>query len=257
MKSPRFLAALAMAAVLTTGVSTTAHATVTPGKFTPVGGTTVTGQLPMQEAEVIETHAGAKPHQGLHTSGDIEINGTFTKTVTTFPKPTEAGRYLRVSMPIKMDFTYNIDNDTMQSAKGTILNKSVYATDNGGGNITTEYQNIKMTIEDYEKNAKGISTIDLSKVEFVDDTTTNPSANKLQLPLQLKVDSQTGTIKTYSLKSLQKPVNKPEIKINGNSSLTIEIDKIAGRSAGNTDVLTDASTKTSHNLKLKFEYTGK
>lgn len=256
MKSPRFLAALAMAAVLTTGVTTTAHAAVTPGTFTPVGGSTATGQLPMQEAEVIETPAGAKPHADLHTSGDIEINGTFTKTVTTFPTPTEEGRYLRVSMPIKMDFTYNIDNDTMQSAKGTILNKSVYATRNSG-NITTEYQNIKMTIQDYEDNAKGISTMDLTKIEFVDNTTTNPNANKLQLPLQLKVDSQTGTIKTYSLKSLQKPAVKPEIKINGNSSLTVEIDKIAGKSAGNTDILTDASTKTSHNLKLKFEYDGR
>ena len=78
MKSPRFLAALAMAAVLTTG--TTAHAA-----FNQVGGNATNGQTPMQEAEKFDSNTtGTVDKLKLSAEGDIRVDGTFTKIINNF-----------------------------------------------------------------------------------------------------------------------------------------------------------------------------
>ena len=207
MKSPRFLAALAMAAVLSTGVSTTAHASVLPplqaaGTFTPDAGANVTGQIPMQKSEVASPDITGPISQYLNTSGDIEVNGEFKKTINNFPTPDKEGRYLRVSMPIQMNFTYNVDNHQMTSAQGVITNSSVLATkDPNGQTINTEFQKVKMTIEDFEESNNGINTLDKTKMQFVENVDTTIK-NKIQLPFALKIDSPTGNVATHSIKRI-------------------------------------------------------
>ena len=268
MKSPRFLAALAMAAVLTTGVTTTAHASggqlpqlSAPGKFTPDSGNNVNGQTPMQKSEVADPNTTGAISQHLNTSGDIEVNGEFKKTINNFPTPDKEGRYLRVTMPIQMNFTYNVDNNDMKSAQGVITNSSVLATkDTSSQTIKTEFQKVTMTIAGFEDSNNGIATMDKAKTEFVDSVNKNDKT-KIQLPFALKIDSPNGHVATHSLKRI-KEVNGsnnalPTIDIEGNSTLTLEIDKINGQRLGNPELITDHTTLTSHNLKLKFEYTGK
>ena len=262
MKSPRFLAALAMAAVLTTGA--TAHA----ASFQQITGSGANSQQPMQE---VDSHDPSMPGHPMDQSkstatGDVEVNGTFTKTVNNFPAPTQQGRYLRVTMPIKMDFAYNVDNSTMTSAQGTITNKSVLATQNvsNPNKMDTEYQKVKMTILGYEDSKNGVSTVDLNKIKFVDYVDQNDTTH-IQLPFELRIEASKGQqVDTYTLRRIQDINNGgtnnnpiPEIEIDENSALQLEIDQIQGQSIGNPDLLANGATKTSHNLKLKFEYAGK
>ena len=256
MKSPRFLAALAMAAVLTTG-ATTAHAS-----FQQVGGNSGNGQTPMQQTEKYDnTTTGPLTNpQALQSEGDIRVDGTFTKTVNNFPTPTQDGRYLRVTMPIKMDFTYNVDTHLMTSAEGVVTNNSVHVTDTSSGNPKIENQKIKMSIVDFEDSNNGIATMN-APIKFVESIEANNSSD-IQLPFALKLESATGVVSGYSIKTIKDKTAgsantiKP-IEIAENSSLKLKIDKIPGQNLGNEDLITNQTSLTSHSLKLKFEYAGK
>lgn len=254
MKSPRFLAALAMAAVLTTG--TTAHAA-----FQQVGGTPVNGQTPMQQTEVKDTSNNPLT-QALTSEGDISVNGEFKKTVNNFPTPTQDGHYLRVTMPIKMDFTYDVDTHTMTSAEGVITNNSVYATNTQniaqGQQPTLEYKKIKMTLVDFKDNSTGTTTM-TSPVEFVDTVNGNTNKDKVLLPFELKIESSTGVVNDYSIKNIKANNGNNgigAIEIAPNSTLKLKIDKIKGQNIGNENLITNQTSLTSHSLKLKFEYDG-
>lgn len=252
MKSPRFLAALAMAAVLTTG-ATTAHAA-----FTQTGGNSNNGQTPMQKADEYKADLTNLPNQKLEADGDISVDGRFTKTVNNFPKPDKDGHYLRVTMPIKMDFTYDVDTDTMTSAEGVVVNNSVHAT-----NTSTQQKlnpkKVTMTLVDFADNTKGTSTM-TSGVEFVTDVNASTTTDKVLLPFELKVESKTGQVQNYSIANIQKKASANNgiapITIEPDSTLKLKIDKISGQSLGNTDLITNQTSLTSHSLKLKFEYDG-
>ena len=252
MKSPRFLAALAMAAVLTTG-ATTAHAS-----FQQVTGSGANGQTPMQEVDLHDPATSPNsPNQALEAQGDIQVDGKFTKSVNNFPKPDKDGRFLRVSMPIKMDFTYDVDNHMMTSAEGVITNNSVHVTGTGSNQVI-EDQEIKMTLVDFADAKNGISTMG-PDIEFVDSVNTN-NKDKVQLPFELNIDSATGNVAKYSLKRIteikgSQPLNA--IDIAKNSSVKLKIGKINGQNIGNEELITQHTSLTSHSLKLKFEYAGK
>ena len=257
MKSPRFLAALAMAAVLTTG-ATTAHAS-----FQQVTGSGANGQTPMQQVDLHDTAtAPSSPTKTLDVQGDVQVDGTFTKSINNFPKPDKDGRFLRVSMPIKMDFTYDVDTHMLTSAEGVITNNSVHVTGTGNNQVI-EDQEIKMTLVDFADAKNGISTMG-PDIEFVDSVNTKDK-DKVQLPFELSIDSATGNVAKYSLKRITEikdshgqvanPINA--IDIAKNSSVKLKIGKINGQNIGNEELITQNTSLTSHSLTLKFEYAGK
>ena len=256
MKSPRFLAALAMAAVLTTGVSTTAHASLS-------GGNSSNGQVPLRQIDEHEPNVSGTQPQDLNADGEIRVDGEFKKTITNFPAPTENGRYLRVSMPIQINFTYDVDTHDMKSAEGRIINSSVYVTDVQTPQQTkVEPQKIKMSIVDFEDRTNGISTM-RQPIEFV-ETIDLKDKTKVQLPFEVKLESSTGTITNHSIKAIRaKTANGnttntlSPITIAAGDTLKLTIDKIKGQNIGNGDIIDQDTSITSHNLKLKFEYDGK
>lgn len=250
MKSPRFLAALAMAAVLTTG--TTAHAA-----FNQVGGSATNGQTPMQEAQEFNAN-----NTNLNVEGDISLDGTFTKTINNFPTPTQDGHYLRITMPIKMDYTYDVDTNVMQSTDMVVTNNSVYATNTNQTPATLEYKKVKMTIVDFKKNDKGITTM-APNIKFVEDAATEALTDKdnVLLPFELQVKSSSGSVDNISIEKIQVPTGGGSatnglnpIEIAPNSALTLKLEQINGQTIGNKDLISQQTSKTSHNLKLKFEY---
>lgn len=251
MKSPRFLAALAMAAVLTTG--TTAHAA-----FNQVGGSATNGQIPMQEAEEFDPTSGAT----LDATGDISLDGTFTKRINNFPTPTTDGHYLRITMPIKMDYTYDVDTNVMQSTDMVVTNNSVHATQTGQASTTQlDYKKVKMTIVDFKENAQGITTM-TPNVKFVEDVAKEAlnDKNNVLLPFELQVKSPSGSVDNFSIQKIQAPTTGSTtnglnpIEIAPNSALTLKLEQINGQTIGNKDLISQQTSKTSHNLKLKFEY---
>ena len=254
MKSPRFLAALAMAAVLATG--TTAHATVTKGDFKEVS-TGANGQASMLQADVHKDvlNTGDK----IEAEGDIRVDGKFTKTINNFPTPTQDGHYLRVTMPIKMDFTYDVDNDIMTAAQGTVVNNSVHATGtspSGPNNPTLTPKKVSMSIVGFENSAVGTQNLN-DKVEFVNDAVTTAGPGRsVQLPFQLNITGKNGAnVTNYTIKNIKdKHQDIKPIVILENSAIKLELDKIPGQSIANADLITNQTSLTSHNLKLKFEY---
>ena len=250
MKSPRFLAALAMAAVLTTG--TTAHAA-----FNQVGGSATNGQTPMQETEVFDPNTTLS--NSLTSQGDISVDGTFTKTVNNFPTPTKDGHYLRVTMPIKMDFTYDVDHDLMTAAQGTVVNNSVHAdgiqpNQPNSGVLTPK--KVSMSIVGFDDNLVGTQNLN-DKIVFVNNAvdSTDPQ-RKIELPFQLNITGKNGTsVTNYTIKNIKdkhqdiKPIVIPE-----NSAVKLELDTISGQTIANADLINNQTSLTSHNLKLKFEY---
>ena len=253
MKSPRFLAALAMAAVLTTG--TTAHAA-----FNQVGGSATNGQTPMQEAEEFNA-----TNTNLNVEGDISLDGTFTKRINNFPTPTTDGHYLRITMPIKMDYTYDVDTNVMQSTDMVVTNNSVHATTQTSNPQTPnlDYKRVKMTIVDFKENAKGINTM-TPNIKFVEDVVTAAASDNqnVLLPFELQVKSSSGSVNNYSIEKIQTTANGGSGATNGlnpieiapNSALTLKLEQINGQTIGNKDLISQQTSKTSHNLKLKFEY---
>ena len=251
MKSPRFLAALAMAAVLTTG--TTAHAA-----FTEVTGSGANGQTPIQQGENIDPTMAASP---LDMQGDIKVEGTFTKRINNFPTPTTQGRYLRVTMPIKMDFTYDVDTHDMKSADAVVTNNSVLAKNNTSSGLDITDEKIEMTVLNFEKNDKGTNTM-AAPIKFVQDVqaalAADPAnAKKVLLPFELQMTSQTGTLTPYSLETIvDNSITLAPIEIPARGTVKLKLDKIPGQVLGNDQLLDKHTSLTSHNLKLKFEYKG-
>lgn len=255
MKSPRFLAALAMAALLSTGA--TAHAA-----FNQVGGSATNGQTPMQEAEEFDHTSNATPGKTLNATGDISLDGTFTKRINNFPTPTTDGHYLRITMPIKMDYTYDVDTNVMQSTDMVVTNNSVYATKTNQTPATLEYKKVKMTIVDFKKKDKGITTM-APDIRFVEDAATEALTDKdnVLLPFELQVKSSSGSVDNISIEKIQVPNSGGSatnglnpIEIAPNSALTLKLEQINGQTIGNKDLISQQTSKTSHNLKLKFEY---
>lgn len=255
MKSPRFLAALAMAAVLTTG--TTAHAA-----FNQVSGSGANGQTPVQQADEHDPNTNNTP-ASLNATGDIRVDGEFTKTITNLPTPTQDGRYLRVTMPIQVNFTYDVDTNDMKSAEGKIINSSVFVSGSNTGAQKIEPQNIKMSIVDFEDKTNGVSTM-RTPIEFVESVDLNLHQNAVQLPFEVKVESSTGKVTNHSIKTIREKITngatanslKP-IEIAAGDTLKLTIGKINGQNIGNGNLIDQQTSLTSHNLKLKFEYDGK
>lgn len=253
MKAPKFIAAMAIAAILSSGAAPSYAA-----KFTPDAGNGSNGQTPMQSVNHFDgTNNGSVPQ--MDAEGDIEVSGEFTKVINNFPTPDQEGRYLRVTMPIKMDFKYDVDKDQMTSAVATITNNSVYAENaNGLGQPLVETpQSIDMTFVSMLENGTGNSNT--IKTEFVDKTTNNAD-DKVKLPFKLSVTSAGNTVNDYNLTRIKDNGNTqsiPAIKIPGNGTVQLELKNIDGQVVGNKDLIKDKTSLTSHNLKLKFEYKGK
>lgn len=258
MKAPKFISAMAIAAILSSGVAP-AYA-----DFTKDTGNLVNGQPSMQSTDK-KDNTNANP-ANLNDEGEITINGAFNKIINNFPTPTDPGRYLRVTMPIKMDFTYDVDNHQMISAPGTVVNNSVYVPQNVGGvgsAPTPEDQPIKMSLVDVIANGNG-STNDI-ETEFVDNVDASGidtnHQGKVVLPFKLNIISGGQVTESHNLTAVKKPIssnnNIQPINIPASSSIQLKLDLIQGQKVGNTDLIKKATSLTSHNLKLKFEYAGK
>lgn len=254
MKSPRFLAALAMAAVLTTGV--TAHASQLPA-----GTTTgfVQNANSMLEANVYKDDVTQTP---LDVEGDIRVDGEFSKKVNSFPAPTKDGHYLRVTMPIKMDFQYDVDNDILQSAEATISNRSIEATNTSNSqNTRLTPKDVEMTILDFAEYNNGPSTVnsDIAFVNTLGETAQSPAGRKIELPFKLNITGAAGNqVIDHSIKSIKEHNSASNylapIRIGKDSAIKLKLESISNQTLGNKDLIQDGTTSTSHNLKLKFEY---
>ena len=257
MKAPKFISAMAIAAILSSGVAP-AYANSTNNS-----GNLVNGQPSMQninKEELLSNGNTNKPN----SDAEIEINGTFNKIINNLPTPTDPGRYLRVTMPIKMDFTYDVDNNQLISAPGTVVNNSVYVPQ--GGLQTSEDQPIKMSLVDVITNGNG-KTNDI-ETTFVDSVATNgidtTNQDKVVLPFKLNVLKGGNVVEGHNITAIQAKNNTGKngntispITIPASSSIQLKLDLIAGQKVGNTNLINKATSLTSHNLKLKFEYTGK
>ena len=242
----KIIAAMAIATVLSSTASIS-HATNDFKIDTGNGGS---GQQATQSAQTTSATATTTPKS---VQGDIEIDGIFSKTITNFPTPDKDGRYLRVTMPIKMDYAYDVDTNTMTAANGLIQNNSVYATSTSTVKPKLEPQPVKMTLEDIKLTSN--STIG-SNIKFVDRVDANDKTN-IQLPFQLTVNGPATTVKNINLTTIESKKVSDQFTIQGGSNLQLQLGLIPGQIVGNTDLITNAKTRTSHNLTLKFEYIGK
>ena len=258
MKSPRILAALAMAAVLTTGVS--AHAAQGPAGTTAGFVQTTNGQDSELRANVFKNDTDLGNGK-LDTQGDIRVDGEFSKKVNSFPTPTEDGHYLRITMPIKMDFQYDVDNDILQSAEATISNRSIEAKNTANVQQKQEIpKEVEMTILDFEEYNNGPATMN-SKIAFVNNLgeTASLPDKKIELPFKLNITGAAGNqVIDHSIKSIkdhkQQQTNLAPITIGRDSAIKLKLESISNQTLGNKDLIQDGTTSTSHNLKLKFEY---
>ena len=250
MKAPKFITAMALAAIL--------GSTALPAyaDFNPDSGNSVNGQASVQKADVSDPSDPNK--KDFIAEGDISINGTFNKTINTFPDATDPGHYLRVTMPIKMDFTYDVDSHTLSSADMTVTNNSVYVAAKGDPAVA---QPVEMTLVDVEENSKGTNNIETEFVNTVTGSGSSTNTNdKIQLPFKLDLKRGTQIFDSYNLATIQTngvgSNNIKPITIDGNSSIQLKLELITGQTAGNTDAIDKNVSLTSHNLKLKFEYKG-
>lgn len=254
MKAQKLIAAMALAVTLST-TALPAYA----ANFTPDAGDGNTGKTTQSVTEKVEI---TNPDPTIEAEGDITIDGVFTKQINTLPPVTEEGHYLRVTMPITMNFTYDIDSQTMTSAdNATITNKSVKATTNGTANngFDEEEKAIKMKFISVEENKLKPGTIGSTKfVSTVDESVEQQNSGKVLLPFELKLDGiQNSNVNSYHLATLEDPtlVNQiPEILIPAGRSVNLKLQKIVGQNVGNKDLVKVSTTTTSHNLKMQFEY---
>lgn len=258
MKAPKFIAAMAIAAVLSSGVAP-AYA-----DFNPDTGNANNGNATMQKTEKKDTttpptQTMSKP---LEAQGDIKVEGEFTKTINSFPTPSQDGRYLRVTMPIKMDYTYNVDNHQMKAAQGTITNNSVHVETQSGspGTQIVLDQPIKMHLVDVAQSGVGsTNTFDSEFVDTIKGVNTN-NPNKVHLPFKLSITTGSSKPIEYNLKAIETASqnnNKLQpIDIQAGSNVQLEIGLINGEKIGNEKLITQGQSVTNHSLKLKFEYAG-
>lgn len=240
MRAPKkVIAAMAMATMIGgTGVQSFAAG----HQFTTSGGDTINGQKPLQRAEEVNDDKAQ-----LYAQGDITLQGTFIKSVDAFPEATEAGRYLRVSMPLSIDYQYDVKTDMLSSATGTIKNDSVYVETSDGQVTKKEGQAVNMTFVNFQEPSQGM--------EYVTETTGDVKGGKVQLPFKLVVTTNEGTVKDIPLKSIND--QHQQITIEPNNSLQLKIDKIDGKKITNKDSLGNGRTTIGNNMTLKFEYAGK
>lgn len=242
MKMKKILSMLTLATVLSSGV--VAHA----AGFTQDSNGNQSGW------EYKEATATDMPKA---LEGEIEINGKFEKTINNLPTPDKDGRYLRVTMPIKMDYTYNVDSDQMVSAESSIINESLYATNvttNGGANATLEPQAIKMQIVSLEDGTNGTMTPDVKFVSVVDSNVTD----KVQLPFKLSITKSGSHVAEYNLSDLyQNSQVTRVIDVGASEKLQLQFKLIDGQKLGNGNLIDQPTSLTNHKLKMKFEYAGK
>ena len=122
MKAPKkVIAVMAMATLLGSGA----------GQAFASDFKTNTG-VPGQEAsQTAEKKHDLGNTEELSVTGDIDVNGIFRRRVTSFPERFENGEYLQVTMPISLNYTYNLDTNVLESAKGNVINESVYVENRG------------------------------------------------------------------------------------------------------------------------------
>lgn len=235
MKMKKIIAMMALATMLTSGV--TAHAFVHDGSGIQVG-----------------EGFNADADQLQELQGEIEINGEFKKSVSNLPDPTEDGHYLRVTMPIKMDFSYDADLNAFISVNNAkITNESVHAENvkNGvaGGTITPK--KIKVYLDGLDESNTG--SADGNKlIKFVDQYDANAN-DKVQVPLELKITGKGNAVTSYSFATLENGVTTP-IQVDENGALGLELGLKPGEEIHNKELLTKDITATKHALTLRFEY---
>lgn len=234
MKMKKILSMLTLATVLSSGV--VAHAandftTIDPANSTQTAQKQQTGNA---ANDVVE--------------GEIKINGKFEKTITNIPTPGQDGKYLRVTMPLSIDYTYNLDTNDMQSAIGEIRNESFNATGIPGA-PQLDPQPIKMYFVGVTDNDAN------SKFELVDNNDAAP--DKVGLPFKVTVTgsgASTGN-GSYSLKSIKdQNMTNTEFKIGAASNIKLKIEKDGD--IQHADLIKTDKTSVSHSLSLKFEYAG-
>lgn len=235
MKMKRIAAMMALATVLNSGVGV--HA------FTQNGSTGT------QEEQQYDADANANNLQPAE--GEIEINGTFKRTITNFPDADKDGHYLNVSMPIALDFVYDFDKGLI-SGHGTIINGSVKAEGitNKQPVITEQPINMEFVGLDVD-TSNGHSDL----IKFV--TTVDPTNDQeVQVPIRLKTTSKSGASKSYSLEDIENG-NTQAVTIAGGEKMQLEYELTPGESVANEQLLTQDTTTTKHALTLRFEYKGK
>ncbi len=238
----KMLSSMALATLLVAAAGTqTAQAALTPDFNHNAGNNTQAG--------------GAKhpANSGTPTTadGEIEINGTFTKTVTNLPTPTQDGSYLIVAMPISMSYTYNADSGDLVGSKGAVQNHSV-KVDNG----STTNQPIKMRVLglDYRSHTTDVP------VKFVSQY--DPKiTNQIQVPLQLSLQASGANSVVYSFAELDTTSNNTnlastEINIPENTNVSVSIEPIPNQQVKNEHLIQKASSTAGHTLKFQFEYAG-
>ena len=190
----------------------------------------------------------------IEENGNITINGVFSKMVSTLPDPVDAGHYLRVTMPLTLDFTYDLDSNKMQSPDNTnVVNNSVEvkaAPAQGGTKETIEKQ-VKVSFIGLNENNLGANTIN-DKVEFVKVADKSAHPGKVQLPFELSIND--GQEK-YSLAAIKgnEVANNP-LTIKAGASMNLKLQKIEGQEVANAGVVKLDKSTTSHSLEMRFEY---
>ena len=253
MKSPRFLAALAMAAVLTTGVTAHALTTTAPttSDFKIDTGNAGSGQ---QATQTAIKHHDTNPTQVAPATGEINVNGTFNKVITNLPTPDKEGHYLRITMPISMDYVYNLDTHHMQTATALIQNQSVKVTGQVGQGQKVDPQPVEMSfVRLSKKNNTSQNSKDFKFVKSV-----NPAEKDvIQLPFTLQVSGASTPVANYDLADIETAaLSLQPLTIQGGSNINLTLDLVGGQKVGNPELVNQAKTLTTHGLELKFEYKG-
>lgn len=249
----KMLSSMALATVLVGafGGAHSALAAAPATTTTPVGDFTPDTNGGLQ---VTDTKQDLASQDVLSAYGDIEINGYFNKAAVTLPTPEEEGHYLRVQMPIKMDFTYDVDTKAFIAANGAIINQSVKATDNNGV-LTFEDKAVDAYLVGLE--ATSVNTTGLTPV-FVSNTTTAASATELQLPLNLEFSGVSGTTKTVTMKNVEEEIDDKDYyeigRIQPGASIGVAISQIQGSEFTNADQLPQGQSKVQYNMSMLFEY---
>ena len=197
------------------------------------------------------THQVSSDGVDLTGEGEVKINGTFNKTISAIPVPVTEGNYLRVTMPIKVDFTYDVDNDRLTSPDIKVVNESVQVTGEGEQQQRA-YKSVKMTLTGLTQGSVlGTSN---NKFEFVEGIDKASSTDKIQLPFEILVEGEDLDPGTYSFKKLNDSIDVAPIIINAQDSVTLKMGQIRNQGIWNKEKITEKSTTTSHGLKMKFEY---
>ena len=240
--SKKVVAAIAMATLLSTGVGAgKAFAYGTPAGFTTNTGTAVNGEGPSQKGKTSSTFKWLLKD----LEGDIAVNGKFIKQVSHFPTPDKEGRYLQVTMPIELNYSYNVDNNSLYAPTTGITNESVRVKSSNGKMVVSP-QPIKMTLVGLNAEASD------PNIKYVDQV--NPKSKKMQVPLELAITTKGAKqVGKYSFASLQREESKT-IDVGAGANLVLHIQKIRNQNVANPNIEKPVSIK--HNLKVRFEYNG-